>query len=152
MISSATFFRPIRTWCSEHVNLFIDAYWAYVSKRTSKNASLENSFKAGFALANFAPTTFFFRFMGFRVERNRNQFNLYHRKVVRADFYTKCKSGLTSLTHTDLCWDTNNSRIIHVPSSYERTQEVGRALKKAEEIIAPAKGELLLQVRTLPTS
>ena len=45
LISSAAFFRPtIRTECSEHVNSFIGAYWAYVRKRTYKYAALENSF------------------------------------------------------------------------------------------------------------
>ena len=39
------FYVRIRTECSEHVNLFIDAYWAHVRKRTLKNASLENSLK-----------------------------------------------------------------------------------------------------------
>ena len=34
----------IRTECSEHVNSFIDAYWAYARKR-DKNAPLENSHK-----------------------------------------------------------------------------------------------------------
>ena len=35
------FYVRIRTECSEHVNSFIDAYWAHVRKRTLKNALLE---------------------------------------------------------------------------------------------------------------
>ena len=41
--SDAFFYVHIRTECSEHVNSFIDAYWAYVYGNVrKKNASLEN--------------------------------------------------------------------------------------------------------------